>query len=88
MINGLLFVNGIIGVIEYFHEPDGLELFCVKFHVGHWDSDLAYWTHQDSNLAHQAHRDSDLAHRGSSGLRFGYGFWGSLGAIRAYRDPD
>ena len=45
-------------------------------------------THQDSNLAHQAHRDSDLAHRGSSGLRFGYGFWGSLGAIRAYRDPD
>ena len=41
MINGLLFVIGIIGVTEYFGEPDGLELFGVEFHVGDWDSDLA-----------------------------------------------
>ena len=52
MINGLLLVIGIIGVTKYFGEPDALELFGVKFHVGHWDSDLDYWTHQDSNLAH------------------------------------
>ena len=34
MINGLLFVNGIMGVTEYFHKQGGLELFGVLAHQG------------------------------------------------------
>ena len=48
MINGLLFVIGIIGVTEYLGKPD-LKLFGVKFLVGHWTQIWLVWTHQDSS---------------------------------------
>ena len=74
MINGLLLVIGIIGVTKYFGEPDALELFGVKFHVGHWDSDLDYWTHQDSNLAQSGVIRTQIW--------LTNGFWGSSGVIK------
>ena len=42
MINGLLFVNGIMGVTEYFHKQGGLELFGVLAHQGSSGFEFGY----------------------------------------------